>query len=70
MRLAINWVMEDRDLDTSVEEEIDAMRESFDGYQVRVITREMMGEEEDDRDIEEDNGPDAHAACQHVSQPK
>ena len=27
VRLAINWLKEDRDLDTPVEEEIDAMRE-------------------------------------------
>ena len=33
-RLAINWLLEDsRDLDTPVQEEIDTMRESFDGHQ-------------------------------------
>ena len=55
--LAINWLMEDRDLDTPVEEDIEAIGESFDGHQGRnvVITREIMGEEEDDdSDMEED----------------
>ena len=55
--LAINWLMEDRDLDTPLEEDMDAIRESCDGHQGRnvVITREMMGEEEeDDSDMEED----------------